>query len=237
MAIIGSIKQWINDLARLLFPHLCEVCDRPLVHGENIMCLRCRYNLPQCNFHNNPFNPIHQRLMRHVPIERAAAYFFYHRDSAYTNLIISAKYRGRPTIVEQLAIEFATKIQPDGFFNNIDLIIPVPMHHRKKINRGYNQTDYIARGLNQVTGIKISHNIIATRSHSTQTRKSAYNRWLNAKDTYEIKNPQELAGRHILLIDDVITTGATLMACAEAIHKASPSTLISILTLAATELQ
>ena len=175
--------------------------------------------------------------MRQVPIERAAAYYFYHRDSAYTNLIISAKYRGRPKIAEHLAHEFATKIKSDGFFDGIDMIIPVPMHRSKKINRGYNQTDYIAHGLNLATGIRISHNLVATKKHDTQTRKSAYNRWLNAQNTYKVKNPKEIDGRHILLIDDVITTGATLMACADAIHKAAPTATISILTLAATELQ
>lgn len=227
----------MSDLFGMFFPCLCEVCNTPLTHGEETMCLHCRYNLPRCNIHNNPFNIIHQRLMRHVPIERAAAYFFYHRDSAYTNLILSAKYRGRPKILEQLAKEFAQTISPDGFFDGIDRIIPVPMYRSKKISRGYNQTDYIARGLHKATGIKIANNIIAIRKHTTQTRKGAYSRWLNAQNTYSVENPHELNGLHILLIDDVITTGATLTACAEAIHKTAPSATISILTLAATELQ
>lgn len=111
------------------------------------------------------------------------------------------------------------------------------MHRTKKAQRGYNQTDYIARGLSNVSGIRLGDNIVATKNNSTQTRKGAYNRWLNAQNRYSIKNPEQLSSLHILLIDDVITTGATLMACAEALHKASPSTTISILTLAATELQ
>lgn len=237
MALFASIKRWTTDLFRLFFPELCEVCDTPLAQGEKCMCLRCRYNLPQCNIHNSPFNIIHQRLMRRVPICRAAAYFFYHRDSAYTNLILSAKYRGRPRIVELLAKEFAQKITADGFFDGIDLIIPVPMHRSKKLQRGYNQTDYIARGLQQISQIKITHNIIAAKRHSTQTRKGAYSRWLNAQNTYAVENAHNLDGKHILLVDDVITTGATLLACAEALHKAAPNATISVLTLAATELQ
>lgn len=237
MAFLNNIKQWFHDLSRLFFPNLCEVCDTPLAHGEETMCLKCRYNLPLCNITNTSYNFIHQRLMRHVPINLATAYFFYHRNSSYTNLILSAKYRGRPKIVQLLAEEFAKKIIPTGFFNGIDIIIPVPMHRTKKAQRGYNQTDYIARGLSNVSGIRIGDNIVATKNNSTQTRKGAYNRWLNAQNRYSIKNPEQLSSLHILLIDDVITTGATLMACAEALHKASPSTTISILTLAATELQ
>lgn len=237
MDIFREIRQWVSDLSGLFFPKLCEVCDRPLVHGEEIMCLHCLYGLPLCNIHNDSFNTIHQRLMRHVPIERAAAYFYYHRDSSYTNLILSAKYRDRPRIIETLAEDFARLIAPDGFFKGIDLILPVPMHRSKKLRRGYNQTEYLARGINKVTGIPVGDNLLASRSHDTQTRKGAYRRWLNAQNIYAVCDSAELDGKHILIVDDVITTGATLMACSEAVHQAAPTATVSVLTLAATELQ
>lgn len=237
MAIIAGIKQWIADLSGILFPRLCEVCDKPLVHGEDFICLECRVNMPLCDIHRDNFNSIHQRLMRKVPIERAAAYFHYHRESPYTNLIMSAKYRGRPIIIRKLSAEFARKIKPDGFFDGIDAIIPVPMHPSKKHRRGYNQAEILAMGLHDQTALPILSNLIATRPHSTQTRKNAYRRWLNAQHTYKLNHPEQLTDLHILLVDDVITTGSTLMACCEAIHSACPSAHISILTLAATQLQ
>lgn len=237
MARFDGIKQWISDLAGMFFPKLCEVCDTPLVRGEDVICLDCLYNMPLCDIHRDPFNIIHQRLMRHVPIERAAAYFYYTRQSRYTNLILSAKYRNRPHIIDKLAATFAQRISTDGFFDGIDLILPVPMHSSKQLRRGYNQTEYLARGLNRITGIPVYDNLIAIRKHGTQTHKGAYGRWLNARDTYSVEFPAEIDGRHILVVDDVITTGATLATCCEAIHKAAPAATISVLTLAATELQ
>ena len=245
MGRLDGLKQWVADLSGMFFPHLCEVCDTPLTHGEEILCTECRYNMPLCDFHRDPFNTIHWRLMRHVPIERAAAYFYYSRDSRYANLILSAKYRGRPRIMQILAAEFARRIQPDGFFTGIDCIIPVPMHPSKMRRRGYNQADHIAAGLSEVTGIPVAHNLIATRRHSTQTHKGAYGRWLNARNTYAVLHPAQRltlpAHRpqhpHILIVDDVITTGSTLASCCEALHQALPTATISVLTLAATELQ
>lgn len=237
MGIRTSLKQWLSDLTGMFFPKLCEVCDTPLVRGEEDLCMKCLYNLPRCNIHNDTFNTIHQRLLRHVPIEKAAAFFYYIRESRYTDLILSAKYRGRPDILRRLASRFAEEIKRDGFFDGVDVVIPVPMHFMKKIRRGYNQTDHIALGISETTGIPVGHHLKATRSHATQTHKNAHERWLNSKNIYQLKDGVDLDGKHILIIDDVITTGATIYACCEAIHNASPTATISILTLAATKLQ
>ncbi len=237
MGRFDTLMRWMADLSGMFFPRLCEVCDTPLVYGEKILCTGCRYNMPFCDFHRDQFNTIHQRLMRHVPIQRAASYFYYSGESRYADLILSAKYRGRPRIMHFLAAEFARRIIPDGFFNGMDCIIPVPMHASKKRRRGYNQTEYIASGLSEATGLPVEYNLIATRRHSTQTRKGAYGRWLNAQDAYGVVCPDGLNGRHVLVVDDVITTGATLAACCEAIHNAAPTAVISVLTLAATELR
>lgn len=236
--IIGRLTGLLSALSDTIYPRLCPVCGTPLVGGERLMCLQCRCDMPLCDgVHLDPFNLIHKRLMRHVPIERAGAYFYYYRESRYTQLILTAKYRRRPGIVRQLAREYAEKIKADGFFDGIDLILPVPMHPFKELQRGFNQTDYIARGLRDITGIAIGHNLTATRRHATQTRKNTYNRWLNARSAYGADNPEELAGKHLLVVDDVITTGATLAACCEALHQAVPDATISVLALAVTELQ
>lgn len=230
--ITGYIHRWTGHLLSMVYPHICEVCGGSLAEGEDMLCLDCDYSMPRCNIHNQPFNIIHQRLASHIPLERAAGYFHYYRANRYTRLIHAAKYQGRPRIARILARNFAREILPDGFFQGIDMIIPVPLHRSRLLRRGYNQSLFIARGINDITAIPIAGNLVATLPHSTQTRSNAYSRWLNSRHIYSCTDASDLHGRHILIVDDVITTGATLLACCEAIHKAAPTAKISILTLA-----
>ena len=116
------------------------------------------------------------------------------------------------------------------------MIVSVPLHLLKKLRRGYNQTDYIAGAVSRSTGIPMKHALICRRRHSSQTRRTSFERWRNARDTYTVSPDADLSGKHILIVDDVITTGATLLSCAEAIHAAFPSARISVLSLAVTEL-
>lgn len=234
MAIATTLREWIADLSNMIFPNTCEVCGKTLVRGEKIICLGCHYNLPLCKITNFTDNFIHQRLMRDVPIDRATSLFFYYRGNSYTNLILSAKYRGRPKIIYQLAHNFAEQLATNDFFDGIDLIIPVPMHRRKQRQRGYNQTEYIARGISDATGLPISDNIVAHRPHATQTRKTAADRWAGLNDVFSIKYPEELTDRHILIVDDIITTGSTLHHCCKTLYTAAPTAKISILTIGAT---
>lgn len=193
--------------------------------------MQCDYAMPRCHLHAEPFNEIHRRLAGKVPIERAAAMFHYYRDTAYTRLIHVAKYGGRPRVGEALAGKFATEIAGDGFFDGIDIILPVPLHRLKRLRRGYNQTEYIARGLSEVTGIPVSDNIVALRGHGTQTRRGAFERWLNSRNVYGVERPEMLAGKHLLVVDDVITSGSTMLSCCEAIQTAVHDARISVLSL------
>lgn len=227
----------LKGVVNLIWPDVCEVCGCTLVKGEKVICLGCRLKLPRTNLHTQEFSLIHHRLAGRVPIERAAGYFYYYRSDSFTRLIHAAKYNGRPNVARYLAREYAGEIKNDGFFSGIDLILPVPLHRFKLWKRGYNQTEYLARGLKDATGIAIGSNLVATRGHSTQTRKGSYMRWLNTRNIYEVAHPGELEGKHILVVDDVITTGATLLACCEAIHRSAPTATISVLTLAVSHLQ
>lgn len=237
MGLTEQLRDWGSALLDVIYPRCCEVCGKPLVRGESDICLQCLGELPRCRFHNDSFNPIHQRLAGHVPISRAAGYFYYYRDNRFTKPIIAAKYKNRPGVVRTLSRYFAAELAADGFFDGIDRIVPVPMHRMKKLKRGYNQTDYIAAGLRDVTGIETGHNLVATRAHDTQTRRGAFERWINSLEIYECRQPEELEGRHVLIVDDVITSGATMLACCEAIHKAAPTAEISVLGLGVTALQ
>ena len=230
-------RRLLKSAFDLVWPDVCEVCGCTLVRGEKVMCLGCRLKLPRTMLHNQPFNSIHQHLAGKVPIERAGGYFYYYKSSVFTRLIHAAKYHGRPKVARYLASEYAHEIMPDGFFDGIDLIVPVPLHRFTLWKRGYNQSRYIALGISDATGIAIGNNLVATRSHSTQTRKGAYHRWLNSRGIYAACRPEELEGKHVLVVDDVLTTGSTLLACCEAIHNAAPTARVSVLTLGVAHLQ
>lgn len=233
----GGLKGWFSDLLRIVFPDVCEVCGSSLVRGEEVICLKCDMNMPRTRVHNDSFNIIHERLAGKTPIERAAGYFYYYRESDYAAIIHNAKYNGRPIIARKLAMRFARELMADNFFDGIDLVLYVPMFFLKKIKRGYNQSEYIAQGISQATNIPIGHNLISKRSHSSQTKKNSYSRWLNAQGVYDVINPEELENKHVLIVDDVITTGATLLACCDVVHNAVPSATISVLSLAVTRLR
>jgi len=232
----GIIRQALSDISGMIFPRLCEVCGTTLVKGEDVMCTECRHDMPRCRIHTDPFNTIHQRLAGHAPIERAAGYFYYYRGNAYTRPILAAKYNGRPVIIRHLAREFAKELTRDNFFDGIDMIIPVPLHWLKRLQRGYNQSRHIALGISDITGIPVTDHLKARRRHNTQTRRNAYMRWLNSLHIYIAIRPEELEHKHILIVDDVITTGATMLACCEAIHSAAPSAAISVLSIGVTQL-
>ena len=161
------------------------------------MCLHCLRQLPRVSSNGDDFNLLHERLASTVAIERAAGYFHYYKESPYVKLIHQAKYSSRPVVARKIARRFARELSLDGFFDGIDMIVPVPLHRWKLMRRGYNQSDYIARGIADVTGIEVSHSLVASRGHATQTARNSYQRWVNAGSVYELycwsmmSSPQE----------------------------------------------
>lgn len=239
MKWVKELKEMLHELASMIWPNICEVCHTSLVKGEESICLGCLTALPRTFMHKQSFNEIHQRIATvGVPIDRAAAYFYYVRGDRYTSLILSAKYRNRPRIARGLGVRFAHELLPDGFFDDIDMIVPVPMHILKMARRGFNQTEWIARGLSEASGVVVNKSLLACRPHSSQTHYSVEERLENSRGTYYAtpRASTEAAGKHILIVDDVLTTGSTLTACCEAIIKAAPSAKISVLTLGLTRL-
>lgn len=233
--VIDILRRVLSRLGDAIFPAVCECCGRSLVDGEEFLCLHCLHDLPRTNYHQDSFNELHKRLAApKVPIEQAASMFHYIKDSRYALLIQRSKYNNRPKIIHHLARLFAKELKKEQFFDNIDLILPIPLHWRKKLKRGFNQSEEIARCISEISGIKYADNLKA-RPHSTQTRKNAIERAANMEGTIYTCNSDELAGLHVLIVDDVMTTGATILTAAKAILKASPSTRISVLTLASSK--
>ncbi|MBJ2185276.1 phosphoribosyltransferase family protein [Paramuribaculum intestinale] len=227
-----SIRSWIDDLASVIFPRVCEVCGRSLAHGEHILCLECLTDMPRTGIASDAFTQMHIRLASPgLPVEKAASWFYYYRDSPYAKLIQQAKYNGRPRLARTLGRMFATEIAPTGFFDGIDVITPVPLATLKFIIRGYNQAKEIALGISDATGLPVEE-MLHARRHSTQTRRTSYQRWINTRGVYTVSKHHTPDSRHILLVDDVMTTGATTLSCLTALHTASPAARISVATLA-----
>ena len=160
--------------------------------------------------------------------------FHYSKHNPYSAIIVDAKYHSRPELSRYFGRKYAGEIAPDGFFLGVDALVPVPMHWMKKVRRGYNQAEEIAQGISEVTGIEIISDALRAARHSTQTRKGVSGRRENARSIYSVADPGLIEGKHILLVDDVITTGATLVGCCEAIHASAPGCHVSVVALAAT---
>jgi len=237
MMKLTSIKQWLSSAADVLMPRVCPVCQRPLGADEPWICRQCLMDLPRTRFEDVDFNAMEQLFAGQVPIERATAYFYYERGAPYASILHDIKYHNVPRMARWLAARAVREMQPSGFFNGLDAITPVPLHPTKRAQRGYNQCDYIVRGLADATGLPVIDALRAVRSHSTQTHKGALERWRNIQGNYAATSAaSQLAGKHLLLVDDVVTTGATLTTCATVLRQAVPGLRLSLFTLAAARL-
>lgn len=224
---------FLHDLADLFFPRLCPICHRALNRGEQGVCITCLQRLPRTGYHLDPFSPMAQLFFVKVPIERCAAFFFFTSPGDARQLIHHIKYHGGKQCGRIMGEIYARELLPSHFFEGIDTLVPVPLHPAKLRRRGYNQSEWIALGVEQATGIELRTDWLRhTRDAQSQTRKGVYDRWLDTHSAYETAPGIDLTGRHILLIDDVITTGATLLSCAQALY-ACGNPRISCLTLAA----
>ena len=172
-----------------------------------------------------------------VPIERATAYFFYEKGAPYSSILHDIKYRSVPLMGQWLTARAVDDMRASHFFDGIDVVTAVPLHRSKLAKRGYNQSEYLARGIAEALGVPCVEALKAIRSHSTQTHKSALERWQNIQGNYSLKNDaSQLANKHILLVDDVITTGSTLTVCATLL-KQIPGVTVSLFTLASARLE
>jgi len=188
--------------------------------------------IPRTNYHIEPDNPVAQLFWGRCRIEKAAAFSYYSRDSRIRKLIHQLKYKGAREIGAELGRIYAVSLMSSKFLDDIDMIIPVPLHPSKVRQRGFNQSDEISLGISSVSGLPVDTATLVRKTVTqTQTRKSRYDRWTNVSDIFFVTDEDKLKGRHVLLVDDVITTGSTIEACADEILK-TEETKVSVAAIA-----
>ncbi|MDP4271658.1 MAG: ComF family protein [Bacteroidota bacterium] len=204
-----------NDLLLLLFPETCAVCGNKLMESEKVICLHCLYKLPRTDFHKDRDNQTELRLRGKFPVEAATSLIYFNKGSDFSHLIHLLKYKNRKDIGEFLGRQAGMELKQNGIFTDVDCIIPIPLHKKKEQKRGYNQAEWIAKGLSETLNIPLeTQGVKRIKSNKTQTRKSAIERWLNVKEIFKVANASTLRHKHILIVDDVLTTGATIESCA-----------------------
>lgn len=221
----------ISDFINLCYPKLCAACSNTLVKNEDTICTVCIIHLPKTNYHLNIENPLNKIFWGRVPIEMVAAFYFFNKGNKVQNLLHELKYKGNKSVGEKIGVLYGYELLNSPIFNTIDYIIPVPLHPKKLKKRGYNQSEWFANGLSQSMNIPVSTTILYRNTDSsTQTKKSRFNRWENVAEIFGVNSPELINNKHILLVDDVVTTGATIEACAKILKE--HHTKVSVVSIA-----
>jgi ComF family protein len=226
-----NLFQTVEDLLWLVYPRLCAACDTPLHTGEECICTFCRFHLPRTGFHRVKDNIVEKRFWGRVPFVAATSFFHFSKGEKVQRLIHRLKYNDVREIGISTGVWMGEELKEEPAFAGADLIVPVPLHARRLHERGYNQSALLAEGLSKSLGKPFSEAMMRVRATSTQTRKHRYERFENVDRMFAVIDPLSLNNKHILLVDDVITTGSTLIACAECLLEI-PGTKISIATMA-----
>lgn len=222
----------LTDLWELFFPRCCLICGDRLCRKEKMLCSVCLAGLPRTGFHREKGNRVERNFWGKLPIERATSFLYYTRGGDVRRLLYELKYYGNKEVGEMMGRLMAAELLSSSFFEGIDVIIPVPLHRRKERQRGYNQSFCLAKGISAVTGIPVRADaMVRDRYTETQTHKGQYERWENVQNLFHCSMPEQLEHTHILLVDDVLTTGATLVSCSDALQ-GIPGLRVSVLTLA-----
>ena len=216
----------------LISPRLCVVCGQRLTVSEEIICSKCNFHLPRTHFQQDPYENEMAKLFWHqIPIERATALFYYEAHSETANILYELKYKNRPDIGEVMGRLVAKELQPSGFFDGIDGIVPIPLAKKRQRQRGYNQSQEIACGISEITNLPIYNKAVRRNVfEGSQTNKGRWERNENVEKVFEMTDETAIQGKHLLIIDDVVTTGATVIACAKELCKAG-NVKVSVLAL------
>lgn len=230
--MIAQLKNIVNSALHLFYPHVCTGCGSDLLHKDNLLCLGCIHNLPHTGFADLPNNPVEKYFWGRIPLTAAYSQFYFSKEFLIQHLIHQLKYKGDTEIGFYLGELMGKTLLNSNRFSSIDALIPLPLYADKEHKRGYNQAGVICNGMSAVMNVPVLNGVVI-RQHATetQTRKHRTERWENVNQSFKVAKPSELAGKHLLLVDDVVTTGATLEACGHVILQQA-NVKLSIATLA-----
>lgn len=229
-----NLSEIFHNLMHLFFPHVCEGCGTDILNNNTILCAACHEKLPETNFLANNNNLVEQKFYGQLQIEAAGAAYYFTKEGMLQHLIKQLKYRNNKEIGLYLGRQLGNFLAQADRFSSVDVIVPLPLNPKKEKKRGYNQAAVIAEGINSVWEKPVNTKAVARKIFTeTQTHKDRISRWQSMRNVFDVKNTSALTGKNILLVDDIITTGATLEACGEKILEI-PGTKLFIATVAFT---
>lgn len=226
------IFKFAENLLSLFYPRFCPSCNSVMHSYEDTICINCLTHLPETNYHSWTLNPLEEMLTGRIGIERVSSLLFYKKNTHVQQLLHKLKYKGMQNIGIFFGNYYGNKLLTQSFFQTLDCILPIPLHPRKLKERGYNQSESFAKGLSQSMNIPYYTDVLIRKEYTvSQTTKSRFDRWENVKDVFEVVKPEIVESSHVLVCDDVLTTGATIEAAVAAL-KNLPDVKISVVTLA-----
>ncbi len=232
--MLSTLKSYVNAFSHLLYPHNCEGCGTDILNDDGYLCAKCFYDLPKTGFIDAADNPVEKSFYGRLNLEAAAAGYYFTKDGLLQHLIGQVKYKRHKELGIYLGKLIGHKLKNSVRFNDIELLVPLPLNAKKEAKRGFNQATLICEGIAQVWQQPIvADAVIRTVFTQSQTNKTRVARWQNMEGVFAVANANKLQGKHILLVDDITTTGATLEACGSEILQVA-NTKLSIVTVAFT---
>ena len=228
---MNPIVAYFNGFMSIIYPNICLLCRHQLIANEQHICNLCLFNLAKTEYHHKKDNLAELLFWGRAKVDRAAAFFFYQKDNNSQKIIHHIKYKNEKELGQYLGSKYGSLLKKTSWVTEADFLLPVPLHPKKQKSRGYNQAEWIAKGISETTNIPINTKILCRNKHTdSQTRKGRYNRWQNTSGIFSINNPDSLTNKSVIIVDDVVTTGATIEACTYHLEKI-PGITIHVLSL------
>jgi ComF family protein len=221
----------IQDITDIFYPRICCGCENLLAHSEKLICTDCLIKLPKTDFWREDNNNVAKIFWGRVPFENASSFLYFQKGSRLQSIMHKFKYRNQKEIGYELGKLFGSYLL-NTKYSSVDVIVPVPLHNSKYRKRGYNQSEWIVKGMSEVLNIPYDVSALErVKANESQTRKARYERWENVENIFNLVSTSTFENKHVMIIDDILTTGATIEACASAILNV-PGVKLSLATLA-----